>query len=239
VADSAGGTTDWSGTDLALDVLSNHLHQRYPAISLSSTNVGSLGGLMALGRGEAHLAGSHLLDEETGEYNVPYVKRLLGDKGMVIVNLVFREQGLMVAKGNPKRIASLADLARPEVSFINRQRGAGTRVLLDYEAKRMGLDPERIRGYERVVFTHLAVAAAVAGGSADTGMGIVAAARALDLDFVPLMKERYDLVIPRLSFDSPLLAPLLEVLQRPSFRLEVESLGGYDTSRMGQVIAEV
>lgn len=225
--------------DLALDVLSNHLHRKYPEISLSSTNVGSLGGLMALGRGEAHLAGSHLLDEETGEYNLPYVKRLLADQGMVIVNLVFREQGLMVVKGNPKKIASLEDLPRPEVSFINRQRGAGTRVLLEYRMKQMGIDPSRIQGYERVAFTHLAVAAAVAGGSADAGLGIVAAARALDLDFVPLMKERYDLVIPRAYFDSPLLAPLLDILQQPSFKSEVEGLGGYDTSQMGQLIATV
>lgn len=225
--------------DLALDVLSNHIHRKYPGISLSSTNVGSLGGLMALSRGEAHLAGSHLLDEETGEYNVPYVKRLLADKGMVIVNLVFREQGLLVVKGNPKRITSLADLTRSEVNFVNRQRGAGTRVLLEYRIKRMGMDPSQIQGYERVAFTHLAVAAAVVGGSADAGLGIVAAARALDLDFVPLMKERYDLVIPRAYYDSPLLAPLLDILQQPSFKSEVESLGGYDTSQMGQLIATV
>jgi len=225
--------------DLALDVLSHHLHQRYPAITLSSTNVGSLGGLMALSRGEAHLAGSHLLDEETGEYNVPYVRRLLGDAHMVVVNLVFREQGLMVAKGNPKAIESLADLTRPDVSLINRQRGAGTRVLLDYNMKKMGLDTARIKGYNRVAFTHLAVAAAVFGGSADTGLGIVAAAKALDLDFVPLMKERYDLVIPRSHFDNPLLAPLLEMLGEPCFKSEVEGLGGYDVSQMGRVVAEV
>ena len=225
--------------DLALDVLSHHLHRSYPEITLSSTNVGSLGGLMALSRGEAHLAGSHLLDEETGEYNVPYVRRLLGSQGMVIINLVFREQGLMVAKGNPKTITGLVDLIRPEVSFVNRQRGAGTRVLLEYTMKKMGLEPAQIKGYDRIAFTHLAVAAAVAGGSADTGLGIVAAARALDLDFVPLMKERYDLVIPRGYFDSPLMIPLLEILQQPSFKSEVEGLGGYDTSQMGRVIAEV
>jgi len=224
--------------DLALDVLSNHLHQKYPNTSLSSTNVGSLGGLIALGREEAHLAGSHLLDEETGDYNLPYVRRLLGDKAMVVVNLVFREQGLMVARGNPKGIGSLRDLLRPEVRFINRQRGAGTRVLLEYRMKRMGITSARVNGYDQVAFTHLAVAVAVAGGSADAGLGIVAAARALDLDFIPLMKERYDLVIPRDYFGSPLLAPLLDILQQPSFRAEVESLGGYDTSQMGRVLAE-
>lgn len=225
--------------DLALDVLANHLHKQYPRRNLSSSNVGSLGGLIALRRGEAHLAGSHLLDEESGEYNVAYVKRLLGDKEMVIINLVYREQGLMVAKGNPKRLSNLADLRRQGVSFINRQRGAGTRVLLDFKLKEMGIDPAQIDGYERAAFTHLAVAAAIASGTADAGLGIVAAARALDLDFVPLLKERYDLVIPRIYYESPFLEPLLTILQQPSFRAEVEKLGGYDTSLMGQIIARL
>lgn len=225
--------------DLALDVLANHLHKQYPRRNLSSSNVGSLGGLIALRRGESHLAGSHLLDEESGEYNVSYVKRLLGDKEMVIINLVYREQGLMVAKGNPKRLSNLADLRRQGVSFINRQRGAGTRVLLDFKLKEMGIDSAEIDGYERAAFTHLAVAAAIASGTADAGLGIVAAARALDLDFVPLLKERYDLVIPRIYYDSPFLEPLLTILQQPSFRAEVEKLGGYDTSLMGQIIARL
>ena len=225
--------------DLALDVLANHLHKQYPRRNLSSSNVGSLGGLIALRRGEAHLAGSHLLDEESGEYNVSYVKRLLGDKEMVIVNLVYREQGLMVAKGNPKGLSNLADLRRQGVSFINRQRGAGTRVLLDFKLKEMGLNPAQIDGYERAAFTHLAVAAAIASGTADAGLGIVAAARALDLDFVPLLKERYDLVIPRIYYESPFLEPLLTILQQPTFRAEVEKLGGYDTSLMGQIIARL
>ncbi|MCX5991036.1 MAG: molybdopterin biosynthesis protein [Chloroflexi bacterium] len=225
--------------DLSLDVLANHLHKQYPRRNLSSSNVGSLGGLIALRRGESHLAGSHLLDEESGEYNVSYVKRLLGDKEMVIINLVYREQGLMVAKGNPKRLSNLADLRRQGVSFINRQRGAGTRVLLDFKLKEMGIDSAEIDGYERAAFTHLAVAAAIASGTADAGLGIVAAARALDLDFVPLLKERYDLVIPRIYYDSPFLEPLLTILQQPSFRAEVEKLGGYDTSLMGQIIARL
>ncbi len=167
--------------DLALDVLANHLHHQYPERTLSSSNVGSLGGLVALSRGEAHLAGSHLLDEETGEYNVSYVKRILDGKEVV------------------------------------RQRGAGTRVLLDFKARETGLDPTKINGYDRTAFTHLAVAVAVAGGAADAGLGILAAARALDLDFVPLLKERYDLIIPRVHYES--------------------RLGGYDVSEMGRVIA--
>ncbi len=225
--------------DLALDVLADHLHKQYPQMSLSSSNVGSLGGLLALKRGEAHLAGSHLLDEETNEYNLPDVKRLLPDQEIFIVNLVYREQGLIVAGGNPKGIAGLEDLARPEVSFVNRQRGAGTRVLLDLNLKGLGIDSASIKGYERTEFTHLAVAAAVDGGSADAGLGIYSAARALKLDFIPLMKERYDLVIPRAYYESPLLEPLLDILQQPSFQADVEALGGYDTSQMGQVVAEL
>ena len=225
--------------DLALDVLANRLHRQYPDRSLSSSNVGSLGGLVAISRGEAHLAGSHLLDEETGEYNVPYVKRLLAGKEVVILHLVYREQGLMVAKGNPKGLKGLADLARPDVSFMNRQRGAGTRVLLDFKAKEMGLDPTKINGYDRTAFTHLAVAAAVASGTADTGLGILAAARALDLDFVPVLKERYDLIIPRVHYESKLLEPVLAILQDASFKAEIEKLGGYDVSQMGQVIARL
>jgi putative molybdopterin biosynthesis protein len=224
--------------DLALDVLANHLHKQYPRRSLSSSNVGSLGGLLALKRGEAHLAGSHLLDEESGEYNLPYVKRLLPDQEMVIINLVYREQGLIVAQGNPKGIGGLPDLTRQEVSFVNRQRGAGTRVLLDFKLRELGINPAEIRGYERVEFTHLAVAAAIASGTADVGLGIMSAAKALNLDFVPLLKERYDLIIPRLYYESPFLQPLLDILQQPPFRAEVESLGGYDTSQMGQVVTK-
>ncbi len=225
--------------DLALDLLSNYLHKEHPEMSLSSANVGSLGGLLALKEEEAHLAGSHLLDEETGEYNLPYVRRLLPDKKVVIVNLVYREQGLMVEKGNPEGISSLKDLLREDVSFVNRQRGAGTRILLDYKLRELGIDPRKIKGYERTEFTHLAVAAAILSGVADVGLGILAAARALDLDFIPLWKERYDLIIPQIHYESPLLEPLLEILHKPAFQMEVEALGGYDVSQMGGVIAKL
>jgi putative molybdopterin biosynthesis protein len=225
--------------DLTLDLLANHLRRRYPPRILSSSNVGSLGGLMALRQGEAHLAGCNLLDQETGEYNVPQVRRLLPDREVVVVNMAYREQGLIVAKGNPKGISSLRDLVREEVSFVNRHSGAGTRVLLESRLRELGISPEQINGYERAEPTHLAVAAAVASGTADVGLGIRAAARALNLDFVPLWKERYDLVIPREHYDSPLLQPLLEVLNDPDFHAEVEALGGYDVSQMGQVIARI
>ncbi|MFH1141586.1 MAG: molybdopterin biosynthesis protein [Chloroflexota bacterium] len=222
--------------DLILDVLSNELHKRYPQMSLASSNVGSLGGLMAVKRGEAHMAGSHLLDEQTGEYNVSYLKRLLPGVKVVLVTLTHRLQGLIVARGNPKRLTGLGDLVRGDIQYINRQREAGTRVLLDYHLKLLGISPEEIRGYDRVEYTHLAVAASVASGAADVGLGILAAARALDLDFVPLFTERYDLVIPEVFFKGPLLKPLLDFLHEAGFRAQVEALGGYETGEMGKVI---
>lgn len=225
--------------DLTLDLLSSELSKVHAGLSLSSSNVGSLGGLIALQRGEAHLAGSHLMDEETGEYNVSYVHRYLPGTPVVLVNLVYRDQGLIVPKGNPKGVTGLDDLLRPDVQFVNRQRGAGTRVLLDYRLKQMGVSPTQIQGYRREEYTHLAVAAAVSSGSADTGLGILAAARALHLDFVPLMQERYDLVIPLTVYESGLLNPLLALIRGSAFREQVEALGGYDGRQMGDVVAEV
>ena len=225
--------------DLTLDLLADELGQRYPGRSLSSANVGSLGGLLALGRGEAHFAGSHLLDEETGEYNIAYIQRILPQTPVILLGFVQREQGLIVPKGNPKGIRGLADLINPDVVFINRQRGAGTRVLLDYRLRQAGIDPRAIQGYARQEFTHLAVAAAVASGAADCGMGILAAARALDLDFVPLDMERYDLVIPARFFGDAVLAPLLSIIRDPAFAARVQALGGYATPQMGEVLARI
>jgi putative molybdopterin biosynthesis protein len=230
--------------DMTLDLLADHLRRSHPQIGLSSAHVGSLSGLLALQRGEAHLAGSHLLDEESGEYNVGYIRRLLTPHRVQVVVLGFvnRVQGLIVPKGNPKGVTTLDDLLRPDVVFVNRQRGAGTRVLLDYELKRRQLNPRQIQGYERQEYTHLAVAAAVKSGAADCGLGIMAAARALDLDFVPLLTERYDLIIPVEHYESSLLQPLLTLIRADtahSFRQAVTALGGYETTQMGQVIAEL
>lgn len=224
--------------DLTLDLLASHIRQADPTLSLSSSNVGSLGGLLALKRGEAHLAGCHLLDEETGAYNLPYVRRILPHVPAVLIRLVRRDQGLIVPKGNPKQITRLEDLTREDVAFINRQKGAGTRILLDYKLKEMGIDPGAITGYPREEFTHLAVAAAVQAGLADVGLGIHAAAKALGLDFAPLLQEEYDLVIPTVFFESPLLTPLRTVLESAAFRREVAALGGYDTTEMGRLIAQ-
>ena len=225
--------------DLTLDLLADELGRRYPGRRLASTNVGSVGGLLALGRGEAHFAGSHLLDEETGEYNIPYIRRLLPNTRVVLLGFVQREQGLIVPKGNPKGLAGLADLTRPDVVFVNRQRGAGTRVLLDFRLRQMGINPRMIQGYERQEFTHLAVAAAVASGAADCGMGILAAARALQLDFVPLDLEQYDLVVPADFYEGAILAPMLAIVRDRAFAERVAALGGYATPQLGQALASL
>ncbi len=206
---------------------------------LASANAGSLGGMVALRRNEAHLAGSHLLHPDSGEYNVDYVKQYLPGRSIVLVTLTRREQGLIVAPGNPQNISSLADLERPDLRYVNRQRGAGTRVLLDYRLEEMGIDPAAVQGYEREEVTHLAVAAAIASGVADCGLGIRAAARALQLEFVPIEWERYDLIIPREHYENPLLQPMLHLLNNPHFRSAVKELPGYDPEPMGRVVTVI
>jgi putative molybdopterin biosynthesis protein len=223
--------------DITLDVMAQFLAERNRR--LASANVGSLGGLVALRRGEAHLAGSHLLDPETGEYNLSYIRQYLPEIPVRIVALVGREQGLLVPKGNPKGYQTLHDLCNPDLQFVNRQRGAGTRVLLDYQLGKMGLVPEAINGYDQEEFTHLSVAAAIASGRADCGLGIAAAAHALELDFIPLFQERYDLVIPLVYADSPKLEPLWELFVDPSFKRLIAGLPGYNVDVMGKTIAEL
>jgi len=229
--------------DMTLDLMAQFLAER--GRRLVSANVGSQGGLVALRRGEAHLAGSHLLDPQTGEYNLSYIRQYLPGVKVKVVTLVGREQGLMVRKGNPKGIKSLEDLRRPggekeaeTVRFVNRQRGAGTRVLLDYHLTLKGIAPQDIIGYNQEEYTHLAVAAAIASGRADCGLGIPAAAKALDLDFIPLFQERYDLVIPKPYAESDLLRPLFDLLAEADFRAAVASLPGYDVSVMGNLVLE-
>jgi putative molybdopterin biosynthesis protein len=222
--------------DLTLDIMAQFLaeHDR----RLASANVGSLGGLVALRRGEAHFAGSHLLNPKTGEYNISYIRQYMPNIPVKVVALVMREQGLIVGRGNPKGVNSLEDLRRHNVQFVNRQRGAGTRVLLDYHLNLMSIDQSSIEGYQQEEYTHLGVAAAVVSGRADCGLGIAAAAKALDLDFIPLFQERYDLVIPRQFAGDELLAPLFGLLADPGFRKEVSQLTGYDVSVMGTIILE-
>ena len=221
--------------DLSLDLLAQFLAQRHPGWRMTSANVGSLGGLVALRRGEAHLAGCHLLDPESGRYNEDYVRRYLPGLETVLVTLVGREQGWIVPPGNPKGLRDWRAAADPDVRLVNRQRGAGTRVLLDYQLDQLGIEPATVQGYEHEEYTHLAVAAAVAAGTADAGLGIRAAARALGLDFVPLAHERYDLALLRAQYEDPQLARLLALLEDGDFRAAVATLPGYDVEPMGQV----
>jgi putative molybdopterin biosynthesis protein len=224
--------------DNALDVLGNYLKKKHPEYSLSSAHVGSMGGLLALKRGEAHLAGTHLLDEETGEYNVSYIKKLLPDTKVVLVNLVYRTQGFVVPKGNPKGIKGFEDLRRKDVVFVNRQAGAGTRLLTDLHLKKLRIDPAVVNGYYHEEFTHMAVAAAVLSGAADTGLAVLSAAQALDLDFIPVAQERYDLAIPGEFYDMPMMQALFGIIRgNNEFRERIISMGGYGVADMGRVIA--
>jgi len=224
--------------DNALDVLGNYLRKKHPEYSLSSAHVGSMGGLLALKRGEAHLAGTHLLDEETGEYNESYIKKLLPDMKVLLVNLVYRTQGFIVPRGNPKGIKGFEDLRRKDVVFVNRQAGAGTRLLTDLHLRKLRIDPGVVNGYYHEEFTHMAVAAAVLSGAADTGLAVLSAAQALDLDFVPVTQERYDLAIPREFYDTPMMQALLGIIRADNeFRERIVSMGGYGVAEMGRVIA--
>ena len=203
---------------------------------LASTHVGSLGGLIALKQGMCHLAGSHLLDPMDGSYNTSYIRKHLAGRDIRAVTLVHREQGFIVPKGNPKNIASIHDLFGEGIRFINRQAGSGTRVLLDYELERHHLDPDAIAGYDQDEYTHMAVAVAVLSGKVDVGLGIKSAARALGLDFVPLIEERYDLLIPGAVFETEMIQTVLRVIATPLFQQTVEAMGGYSTRETGRLV---
>jgi putative molybdopterin biosynthesis protein len=225
--------------DITIDVIADEIRRLGHNIRITSGNVGSLGGLMALRKGTCHVAGSHLLDTKTGEYNVAYVKRYLKGISVSIFHLVLRDQGLIVAKGNPKGIGGINDLTRDDIAFVNRQAGSGTRVLLDYKLEQLGLAGENIKGYGHEEFTHMAVAVDVLSGAADCGLGIFAAARALDLDFIPIEKEQYDLIIPSSILDNSNIQTILKTIASNTFRERVTNLGGYDPSKSGQFWLEV
>jgi len=223
--------------DNILDLLANRLYSNTPRYRLSSAHVGSMGGIMAIKRGEAHFAGCHLLDEKTGEYNISFIQRFLPDIPLQLINLCHREQGLIVPKGNPKRISSFKDISDNKYTFINRQKGAGTRLLTDKILRDTHLECSAIHGYDHEEYTHMNVAAAVASGSVDAGMGIRAAAIALDLDFIPLAEERYDLIIPGSAAHSTGIATILEIIrENKEFCAKIQNLGGYTLKASGSVL---
>ncbi len=222
--------------DNSLDVLADQLKANHSELTLSSSHVGSMGGLMAIKRGVCHLAGTHLLDTADGSYNISYLKKYLPDTPVKLVHLVQRDQGLIVKKGNPKQIGGIADLSRNEVSFINRQLGSGTRILLDYKLNQLNVKAAEINGYQNEEFTHMAVAVSVLSGAADAGLGIYAAAKALDLEFIPVVTEQYDLVVQPEFFASDAVQILLDIINSQDFKQRVEALGGYNTINTGKVI---
>ncbi len=223
--------------DNSLDILADEIRRGAADITLSSSHVGSMGGLMAIKRGVCHLAGSHLLDTADGSYNSSYIRQYLPNEDIRLVHLVMRDQGLIVPRGNPKKIGGIQDLVRDDVRFINRQGGAGTRILLDFRLKELGIDPAAIAGYTDEEFTHMAVAVAVLSGTADVGLGIQAAARALDLDFIPVVTEQYDLVIPGRFYNESGIQVLLETIRTDRFKQRVEALGGYHTEETGKILS--
>ncbi|MFV0436570.1 MAG: molybdopterin biosynthesis protein [Desulfopila sp.] len=223
--------------DNILDLIANTIHHGPTGLRISSAHVGSMGGIMAIRRGEAHTAGCHLLDTATGEYNIPFIKRLLASIPLQLVNLCYREQGLIIARGNPKGITGFTDLVAKQLTFINRQNGAGTRLLTDKVMGELHIQPEQLAGYEHEEYTHMSVAAAVASGAADAGMGIRAAAVALDCDFVPVAEERYDLIIPTAYASDDKVVALLELIRNDSeFHRQITALGGYDLRDIGTVM---
>jgi molybdate-binding protein/DNA-binding transcriptional regulator YhcF (GntR family) len=235
--DRRDGVVRFAGShDLSVELLGRSLLERTPPVTFSLDFIGSLGGLMALARGEADVAGTHLWDELTGAYNVPFVQRVLPNRKVMLLNLVQRVQGLIVPPGNPQELRSTADLARPEVRFVNRQPGSGTRVWLDIRLRREGVPSGDISGYDQEESTHLGVARAVAEEWATAGVGISAAAAAYGLSFVPLGEERYDLAIPWEIWDTAALVALREVVTSSHFKDAILALGGYDVSLTGSEI---
>jgi molybdenum cofactor synthesis domain-containing protein len=222
--------------DLTIDLLASSIKEKSEGkITISSSNIGSMGGLIAIGKGITHLAGSHLLDTQTGDYNRSYLKKYLPNTQVSLITLVHRHQGLMIAEDNPKGIHGIKDLTRPGITFINRQGGSGTRILLDYELQKAGIDPQEIYGYTSEEYTHMSVAMAVASGRADVGMGILAAAQVLNLGFIPITRERYDLVIPSHLLNDERIALLLDIIRSSQFKEQVLALGGYEIEETGKI----
>lgn len=221
--------------DPLMDELADLMHKENPELCMSSSHAGSMGGIMAIRRKESHIAGIHLLDVNDGTYNVNFVRKYFPNGGVRLVECVGRTQGLMVAEGNPLNIKGIEDLSRDGLRYVNRQKGSGTRILLDYLCKKNGICTEKIYGYEREKFTHTSVSAQIASGSADVGMGIYSAAKLYGLDFLPVCVEQYDLLIPDDAWDTPMVQELLKTLKSDAFRMCLEKLGGYEIGEPGKV----
>ncbi|MBE2198990.1 MAG: helix-turn-helix domain-containing protein [Anaerolinea sp.] len=226
----------WGSHDLALEMMAQQMQEKEGIPGLLTVAVGSLDGLIALRQGLCQLAGSHLLDVDRGEYNTAHVRHLFPGEEMLLLTLAYRQQGLLVVPGNPRRIRDLVDLTRADVQFVNRRRGTGTRLWLDIQLKRFGLDANFIKGYDVEMTTHLQVAQMVAQGRADVGLAIMAAARPFQLDFIPLFEERYDLVVPAHTSGIPSLQPVFDYLQSAECRQQVATLTGYDATHTGEVL---
>lgn len=221
--------------DPLLDELADLLHRRNPAHFMASTHTGSMGGIMAVRRRETHVAGIHLLDEKDGTYNESYIRRYFPGGGVRLVECVGRTQGIMAAKDNPRQITGIESLASSGIRYVNRQKGSGTRILMDYLCAKHRLDTASIYGYEREEFTHTSVAAQIASGSADAGMGIYSAAKMYDLAFIPVCTEQYDLLIPDSAWETPLVQEMLALLRSREFAGKLEELGGYTLRSPGEV----
>jgi len=219
--------------DPLIDIITDISKKNYDNLAISSAHVGSMGGIMAIKRNEAHIAGIHLLDEVTGEYNKSYIKKYIPDRKIALVNCVNRIQGIMVAPGNPLSITGLEDLSRPDMRYVNRQKGSGTRILLDYLLKQKNIDSGKIYGYSREEFTHMSVAVQIASGSADCGMGILSAAKAFGLNFIPICHETYDFIIPIEFINTNLIQSFIEILKSDNFRAQIDKLGGYELMNPG------
>lgn len=222
--------------DPIIDIIGDLIHRNNSSLYLSSAHVGSMGGIMALKNRETHIAPIHLLDMNTGEYNISYLKKYFSDGKMAIIKGVNRVQGLLVKRGNPLKLENLEDITRPGIKFVNRQRGSGTRLLLDYYLKKLNINSEAIDGYEREEFTHLAVAAAVSAGDADAGLGVYSAAVAMGLDFIPLGNEEYDFALSAELLDTKLIESFIETIRSTEFLELLEKLGGYEYKNIGSTI---
>lgn len=222
--------------DPLLDEVADMMHRADPTVFMSSSHVGSMGGIMAIRRGEAHAGGCHLLDTETGVYNLSFLKKYFPNGGIRLVRCVGRQQGLMLAKGNPLDIKEFADITKNGVRYVNRQKGSGTRVLMDYLCEQYAVNVSDIYGYEREELTHTSVAAQIANGSADAGMGIYSAAQLYDLDFLPICIEEYDLIIPDHAWETPVVQQLIATLKSPAFREKMLAMGGYTVDHPGEII---